>query len=568
MRRTVQLDSALVKKLMQRSELLCHQDDDHDATARANISFQAKPCMHFGVCVCQTPKHQDTLHFWTNLARIFRQIFWKKKKEKKCSEARKLLDDYAIFLEFSALTEETALVQQPAMDVKDDWDALVLEEFSTCNLDINDDPPGPSSYHFHIAYMNFKTYHFGLWQLQHCQQDDLHDTGDTDIKLLSWVRPGFEFEEQQQDILTDLEAIAKLNFKQQWKVSIQTFALGSHLFDVDCASLAVTPVSSVNEFVVWKGSEEESKRRRVVANQSRSKNKTTQDRRGRGKRKASKKQGNGPKRRKTRQQNDDPELALLDELVDEHRRDSGSDSDPQVVVAADDDNYDCDNADPYGAEEEESEDNVGEENEKKQLQEILEDGVSLPSEHSIKESDSDIDLEAAEDQLLEQKHETKQQQQQQEDTKDVPAVAVESVEAVEAVEAVEDHRRGPQSGRASSTRSVLNREAIDIPGLGQLRYYKNSGNISAACTIHSADCRRSATTISQNKSGRPIGLLVAWLQLGHDYSARTSHVHSCKPSLTERQAAREFFNSLEGSSEFSQYERPKKSDEPDEPVKV
>lgn len=354
MRRTVQLDSALVKKLMQRSELLCHQDDDHDATARANISFQAKPCMHFGVCVCQTPKHQDTLHFWTNLARIFRQIFWKKKKEKKCSEARQLLDDYAIFLEFSALTEETALVQQPAMDVKDDWDALVLEEFSTCNLDINDDPPGPSSYHFHIAYMNFKTYHFGLWQLQHCQQDDLHDTGDTDINLLSWVRPGFEFEEQQQDILTDLEAIAKLNFKQQWKVSIQTFALGSHLFDVDCASLAVTPVSSVNEFVVWKGSEEESKRRRVVANQSRSKNKTTQDRRGRGKRKASKKQGNGPKRRKTRQQNDDPELALLDELVDEHRRDSGSDSDPQVVVAADDDNYDCDNADPYGAEEEES----------------------------------------------------------------------------------------------------------------------------------------------------------------------------------------------------------------------
>lgn len=71
----------------------------------------------------------------------------------------------------------------------------------------------------------------------------------------------------------------------------------------------------------------------------------------------------------------------------------------------------------------------------------------------------------------------------------------------------------------------------------------------------------------QNRSqGRPLGLLAAWLEKADEYKTASEHSSDCRPSLEERQAARRRLMEKEGAQQFSsQYERPKKEDEDDEP---
>ena len=115
----------------------------------------------------------------------------------------------------------------------------------------------------------------------------------------------------------------------------------------------------------------------------------------------------------------------------------------------------------------------------------------------------------------------------------------------------------------------MNPDMITIPSHGFLKFYRE-GRITAHCTVHSdhnKDCRRSRTIREsamdgRDGQGRPIGLLVAWLKDPncHGKVART-HVHSLK----DRLEARSFFNSLPGSSEFSQHERERGRWESEEP---
>lgn len=120
----------------------------------------------------------------------------------------------------------------------------------------------------------------------------------------------------------------------------------------------------------------------------------------------------------------------------------------------------------------------------------------------------------------------------------------------------------------ATTRSFANRTVMEIAGLGELRYYHQTGMMAAACLKHSSrDCRKSATARPKTirHAGRPIGQLVAWLQQQSSYECQTTHVHTCLPSHSERIAAREFFSRLPHSAEWLGWEKTKRPGDPDEP---
>lgn len=122
--------------------------------------------------------------------------------------------------------------------------------------------------------------------------------------------------------------------------------------------------------------------------------------------------------------------------------------------------------------------------------------------------------------------------------------------------------------RGTITRSFANRTVLEIAGLGELRYYHQTGMMAAACLKHSSsDCRKSATTRPKTSrhAGRPIGHLVAWLQQQSNYNCQSTHVHACLPSHSERVAARAFFSGLQDSAEWLGWEKTKQPGDPDEP---
>lgn len=135
-------------------------------------------------------------------------------------------------------------------------------------------------------------------------------------------------------------------------------------------------------------------------------------------------------------------------------------------------------------------------------------------------------------------------------------------------------RRNPAGPRAGGERDMDSKEIISIGRFGELRYYPQHGHITAFCDLrssfHAPDCRlqRTVQPKSDRASGRPIGLLVAWLQQCGSYDHATGHKHGCKPTLQDRRNAREYFNTLPGAQEFSQYERPARPGDPEEPNRV
>ena len=132
-------------------------------------------------------------------------------------------------------------------------------------------------------------------------------------------------------------------------------------------------------------------------------------------------------------------------------------------------------------------------------------------------------------------------------------------------------RKPPASG---GVRDMVSRDVFVVPGVGQLRYYPQTEQIVAFCplqvTRHQPDCRitRTVAPKTARASGRPIGLLIAWMQKCEEYDHALGHKHSCKPSLQERQAARSLFETIPGWQEFASHEKPSPNGEASEPNKV
>ena len=126
-----------------------------------------------------------------------------------------------------------------------------------------------------------------------------------------------------------------------------------------------------------------------------------------------------------------------------------------------------------------------------------------------------------------------------------------------------------QAIRAPRTAATV----LDLGELGDLRFYPKSGVMSAFCRCENhrggPDCRRSATCRPKGPgAGRPLGMLVAWLQRNSDFSSQMEHVHACHTTLAQRQAARRWLMQQPGSADFASFEKPARDGEDLEPVQA
>ena len=126
-------------------------------------------------------------------------------------------------------------------------------------------------------------------------------------------------------------------------------------------------------------------------------------------------------------------------------------------------------------------------------------------------------------------------------------------------------------GGGIRVRNYGNRVVMQVEDMGELHYYHNTKQMQAFCKHrtgrHSDNCRRGATTaLVRRGSGRPIGMLTAWLRQADSFDTKIEHVHCCLPSLTERQEARAYFQNLEGADVFLAFEKERQPGDPDEPA--
>lgn len=138
-------------------------------------------------------------------------------------------------------------------------------------------------------------------------------------------------------------------------------------------------------------------------------------------------------------------------------------------------------------------------------------------------------------------------------------------------------REAPATGAplSASEPSRLAEVTFEIPNLGTLRFYATRNEFVAHCTHQQGHdrcrlSRSSSASLAGNREGqgRPLGLLVAWLQAAHGFQDGRAHVRMPRPDLATRQAAREFLKTLEGSGALLLAERPRRAGEPEEPPTV
>eukprot|EP00439_Symbiodinium_sp_Y106_P000053 s2240_g1.t1 len=123
-----------------------------------------------------------------------------------------------------------------------------------------------------------------------------------------------------------------------------------------------------------------------------------------------------------------------------------------------------------------------------------------------------------------------------------------------------------QDGRNAKSRKTSKRSGeevvVTLPG-GELHYYPRTKQLCATCRCPAhldGDCRRWRTMRKGPRAdGRPVGLLVAWIQSTSKYKSRTEHFLAGSLHVLNRQhchEAREYFRTLSGSDLILNEEAP------------
>ena len=124
---------------------------------------------------------------------------------------------------------------------------------------------------------------------------------------------------------------------------------------------------------------------------------------------------------------------------------------------------------------------------------------------------------------------------------------------------------GRAGGGGRSGEEILR---IDVPG-GRLVYYAESQDFKVFCMDAghlNCEKKRTAKPGIRKGQGRPIGFLLGWLAAADNHEDASSHVHNCKPTLAQRQEAREQFKTIVGWQALADKERKCRDDgEPEEP---
>ena len=402
----------------------------------------------------------------------------------------------------------------------------------------------PDELFLHVGHINKQTWHFGVLLLERLDGVEPMEPDMCPRGLVHVVHEFGRFRKQNA-VFSNMQLIAHfLDATFSWQVSYRYLALQDETWSLEYnGSLPTLPIPNVDSHVFWAGAEAEAKAKTEASKRKRKPR--PQQQRGRQKKVAAQ----ASRRRQLRELEEDdeePHVALEDDL-----------DDADEAVAS------LDALDLY-AEEGESEDDA-------EAVSSNED-QHLVSEHASSgtPTEDDLDLgDASEDEAA--------------DSGEGPAAEAAAVrdqlEAIRVEPAAEAPpplpAAAPAAGVRVQDRSAANRTVFLIPDVGELRYYSKTHQISAFCPFrkdrHANDCRKSASTnpAQGRVSGRPIGMLIAWLELASECDCKMTHVHACVPTLAQRQAARRRFQSLPGWEAFAANEKPRENDrEPEEPIHV
>ena len=482
------------------------------------------------MCVCTD--HPNALHMLHNCQRFFRRVFWNKKKEKRSSRLRGLLEgSFLVVLEFAPCSSRGALGQVCVEDSgcvqEDDWDIPFQEAFGV-SARCPDKPV-----FFHIGKVNFTTMHFAGIQLDMAHKP----CDDSDARLL---RP---CKRDEWICFNDVELFANvLDLNLAWLLRLHTISTEEQDWALATSEelIPIVPAHDCEEFIIWQGDAKERERRKVLSERKNRKRPAQKSQPAARKRRAGQPGGAQQVTRKALRQGgqaaeeevasegsceDDLELPARDLYEDEDEGGRPDDEDAQDL----------------------SERNAGDE--------------LLEAVHS-----QDAGAEAAESR--EQENEPRDDEFEAFLQEEALAEAQAAAE-VPPPEPPEERRQAPRRGPVA--RSTINRTVFAVPH-GELHFYHLTGKMAAFCgnrdSLHASDCRKQSSTTpgSKCRSGRPIGYLMAWLQKKDEFDNRASHIHLCVPSLEDRQQARAAFNALPRSATFAGFEhhKPRPSD-PDEP---
>lgn len=110
--------------------------------------------------------------------------------------------------------------------------------------------------------------------------------------------------------------------------------------------------------------------------------------------------------------------------------------------------------------------------------------------------------------------------------------------------------------------------------LGEIRY-NIAGDFFRAhcsCLAHGPLCtrRRAAFEAASGTGGqgRPLGLLVHWLQTAEQFASKEAHMKATAGSHNARAEARTLFEAFESSAEFATHERACRAGKPEEPIRI
>lgn len=144
-------------------------------------------------------------------------------------------------------------------------------------------------------------------------------------------------------------------------------------------------------------------------------------------------------------------------------------------------------------------------------------------------------------------------------------------------EAPEARLRPEESDTAAGTRNILEGLKVKKPSLedatvgsefiGWIKFKPQKSDLFVKCPVHLActktkSCRANPRNRSQ---GRPLGYLAAWAYAASEFPDKQQHMSECKPSRSDRTAARNILKQEPNWGEFARHERDKVAGEESEP---
>lgn len=519
-----------------------------------------KPCLALGICVCT--RYPDSAFLFANMSMYFRKVFWKKRKDKVCSMERTLLDSFLIVLEFKRV--QTNLLSLPLTagdDDGDDWDSMYIKQ--AMGSHVVDTDMQPLSIFLHIGRIDLRSWHFGAVQLHVA-------TSENPCQGVTFLEP-HEDEISNSDshcTYSALEVFAhKMCLDHPWSIRLHQISMTeSDWNSAPHSSIAVRVLESTGDFTIWQGRSAEKERRKL---KEAAKTKTRK-----------RKDGNSQRAQRTkraRKQKPPPALGDVEnEDVDFEAQDGVGGG---IFEDEDDLSFNpLQNEDPIedilipngcfsagGAFADDEDERV--ENEQSEPELLVENQDEIQKDGSeCRSPKSDLD------EFLESADEETKEEAELVGPPVLSEPAEREVEVAEPTEPPPEREPVAVDRPLGVSRSNLNRTVFLVGTFGELHYYHLSEQMVAFCSLRTSShegCRKQMTTNPQRRgSGRPIGMLVAWLQKAHLHDSKYSHIHSAVPTYQDRLDARKYFESLPGSEHFSTFERPKKIHEDSEPRNV